>query len=106
MSDDRLVGVVLASRGYPESAESGQPITGLDQARRLGVSVLHAGTAMNDGRLVTAGGRVLTVVAGGVDFVEARARAYEGARAIRFDGMQYRKDIGLKATTSSRVVQA
>ena len=99
MSDERLVGVVLASRGYPESAESGHAINGIDDARRLGVSVLHAGTSMNDERLVTAGGRVLTVVASGADFVDARTRAYEGVHAIHFDGMQYRTDIGRKAST-------
>ena len=95
MNDDHLVGVVLASRGYPELAESGQAITGIEDAR--GVYVLHAGTAIRDGRLVTAGGRVLTVVGRGVDFAEARVRAYEGVRAIAFDGMQYRSDIGLEA---------
>ncbi len=99
MSDDRLVGVVLASRGYPESAESGHAINGIEDARRLGVSVLHAGTSMNDGRLVTAGGRVFTVVASGADFSHARERAYEGVGAIHFDGMQYRTDIGRKAST-------
>ena len=63
---DRVVGVVIASRGYPESSESGQPITGIEQAERIpGVSVYHAGTAMRDGQLVTAGGRVLTVVGRG-----------------------------------------
>lgn len=102
LSDERLVGVVLASRGYPESSQSGQLITGIDEARRLGVSVLHAGTSMKEGQLVTAGGRVLTVVARGADFVEARTRAYEGVAAIRFDGTQYRKDIGLKALSQMR----
>ena len=59
--------------------------------------VTHAGTARRDGRLVTAGGRVLTVVGRGAEFSEAITRAYAGATQISFDGMQYRKDIGAKA---------
>jgi phosphoribosylamine--glycine ligase len=92
---DRMVGVVIASRGYPESSESGQPIEGVEAAEEVpGVSVYHAGTAMHDGRLVTAGGRVLTVVGRGSDFPEAIARAYAGVLRIQFDGMQFRHDIG------------
>jgi phosphoribosylamine--glycine ligase len=95
---DKLVGVVLASRGYPESSESGQPIEGVAAAERLSqVTVLHAGTARRDGVLVTAGGRVLTVVGRGPSFDVAIARAYEGVSQIHFDGMQYRHDIGRKA---------
>jgi phosphoribosylamine---glycine ligase len=97
MSDEALVGVVLASRGYPESSESGQPIAGIADAERLGVSVLHSGTENRDGGVVTAGGRVLTVVARGAGFPDAIERAYAGVRAISFSGMQYRKDIGRKA---------
>jgi phosphoribosylamine---glycine ligase len=95
---DKLVGVVLASRGYPESSESGQPIEGVAAAERLSqVTVLHASTARRDGVLVTAGGRVLTVVGRGPSFDVAIARAYEGVSQIHFDGMQYRHDIGRKA---------
>jgi len=95
---ERYVGVVLASRGYPEASESGQTIAGLEEAERIpGVTVYHAGTARRDGRLVTAGGRVLTVVGHGAEFGEAIARAYEGAQRISFEGMQYRRDIGKKA---------
>ena len=98
LGTDRLTGVVLASRGYPESAESGLPIQGIDQAEALpGVAVYHGGTAQRGGHLVTAGGRVLTVVGRGADFAEAIARAYAGVRQISFDGMQYRHDIGRKA---------
>jgi len=98
MSSDKFVGVVVASRGYPESSESGRPIAGVEAADAIpGVSVLHAGTAIRDGRLVTAGGRVLTVVGQGQDFPEAIARAYAGVLQISFDGMQYRRDIGRKA---------
>jgi len=99
---DRFTGVVIASRGYPESSSSGQPIAGVEAAGRLpGVSVFHAGTSLRDGTLVTAGGRVLTVVGRGADFPEAIARAYAGVLEISFDGMQYRRDIGRKALTST-----
>jgi phosphoribosylamine---glycine ligase len=102
-SSDKLVGVVIASRGYPESSESGQPISGIAEAEHLpGVSVMHAGTALREGRLVTAGGRVLTVVGRGPDFQEAITRAYAGVSRIRFDGMQYRHDIGQKALQNLR----
>jgi phosphoribosylamine--glycine ligase len=95
---DAFTGVVLASRGYPESSESGQPIRGVDRAEAIqGVAVYHAGTALQGERLVTAGGRVLTVVGRGGDFPEAIARAYAGVKEISFDGMQYRSDIGKKA---------
>jgi phosphoribosylamine--glycine ligase len=98
LSTERLVGVVLASRGYPDSAESGQPIAGIADAERLaGVSVCQAGTAMRDRQLVTAGGRVLTVVGRGPDYASAITRAYAGVLQIHFDGMQYRRDIGRKA---------
>jgi phosphoribosylamine--glycine ligase len=98
LTSDKLVGVVIASRGYPESSESGRPIAGLAAAERLpGVSVLHAGTASREGEIVTAGGRVLTVVGRGAGFSEAIARAYEGVAQISFDGMQFRRDIGQKA---------
>ena len=95
---DCIVGVVLASRGYPDSAESGRAISGIGAAERLpGVAVYHAGTSLRGGQLVTAGGRVLTVAGRGADFVEAISRAYAGVDQISFDGMQYRKDIGRKA---------
>lgn len=98
LSNDKLVGVVIASRGYPDSSESRQPINGIDEAERLpGVAVYHAGTALRDGQLVTAGGRVMTVVARGASFADAIARAYAGVERIQFDGMQYRHDIGKKA---------
>ncbi len=92
------VGVVLASAGYPGHVESGKPIAGLDEAGQVpGATVFHAATARRDGAFVTSGGRVLTVVAGGADIAAARTRAYEAAASIRFEGMQYRRDIGLKA---------
>jgi phosphoribosylamine--glycine ligase len=95
---DALAGVVLASHGYPDSSESGRAIEGVDRAGALpGVTVYHAGTALRDDCLVTAGGRVLTVVGCGSDLAEAIARAYAGVEQISFDGMQYRRDIGRRA---------
>jgi phosphoribosylamine--glycine ligase len=97
LSDEALVGVVLASRGYPESFESDRPIAGIADATHAGATVLHAGTATTNGELVTSGGRILTVVGRGADFATAIERAYTGVKAITFDGMQYRTDIGRKA---------
>ena len=98
---DRMAGVVLASRGYPESSESGRPIEGIGDAEAIpGVEVYHAGTARRGGQLVTAGGRVLTVVGRGADFAEAISRAYTAVLHIRFEGMQFRRDIGRRALKS------
>ncbi len=90
-----FVGVVLASGGYPGPYENGKDIRGLaDASSRPGVLVFHAGTEARDGQTVTAGGRVLTVVAGGPDFAAARQSAYAAAGDISFDGMFCRRDIG------------
>ncbi len=98
LTSDRAVGVVLASRGYPESSSAGQAIRGLSDAEALpGVHVYHAGTAIRDGEVVTAGGRVLTIVGVADTFPRAIARAYAAVEKITFDGMQYRRDIGQKA---------
>jgi phosphoribosylamine--glycine ligase len=86
------VTVVLASRGYPASSSSGDVISGLDRVPE-GVEVTHAGTAERDGRLVTAGGRVLNVTALGNDTRSARERAYAAADVIAFEGRQLRRDI-------------
>ena len=95
---DRFVGVVLASRGYPASAESGRVIDGLDRAAAVpGVLIFHAGTRQQERAVVTAGGRVLTVVGRGPTYAEAMRTAYGAAEMISFDGMQYRRDIGRKA---------
>jgi phosphoribosylamine---glycine ligase len=92
------VGVVLASAGYPGPVTSGAVIQGLDRAAGVpGVTVFHAGTARRGGDIVTAGGRVLTVVGTASDFRAAIGRAYEAASLISFEGMQYRRDIGRKA---------
>jgi phosphoribosylamine---glycine ligase len=92
---DWAVTVVLASRGYPDSSSSGDPIEGLDEVE--GAEVFHAGTDERDGRVVTAGGRVLGVTALGGTPGEARDRAYEAAERIEFDGRQMRTDIAARA---------
>ncbi|MBF4761675.1 phosphoribosylamine--glycine ligase [Nocardioides islandensis] len=93
--DAGAVAVVMASKGYPESSSSGDVIVGTETLdREPDVDVFHAGTARDaDGRLVTAGGRVLAVVAVGTDVADARAKAYEGVASISFPGAQYRHDI-------------
>lgn len=98
-SDEAAVCVVLASGGYPGSYPKGLPISGLDQASaEAGALVFHAGTAADkDGRIVTAGGRVLGVVGLGADIAAARGKAYAAADRIAFDGKQNRTDIAAKA---------
>lgn len=90
--------VVVASEGYPGPYATGRPITGLDRIVS-GVLTFHAGTAAQDGVIVTAGGRVLNVVGLGVDMDAARDRAYVGVAAVSFEGMQFRRDIG-RATSA------
>jgi phosphoribosylamine--glycine ligase len=91
--------VVLASGGYPDAYNTGQPITGIEAAEAMeGVVVFHAGTKREGGRLVTAGGRVLGVTAVHSGTLrETIARAYNAVAAVRFDGMHYRRDVGHKA---------
>ncbi|MBF4582891.1 phosphoribosylamine--glycine ligase [Curtobacterium sp. VKM Ac-2865] len=97
--DQVAVTVVLASEGYPDNPQTGRPITGVDAANaREGVSVLHAATGVLDGELVATGGRVLSVVATGSDFTEARDRAYAGLHDITLPGAQFRTDIATKVT--------
>ncbi|MDR7483091.1 MAG: phosphoribosylamine--glycine ligase [Armatimonadota bacterium] len=102
VSDRATCGVVLASGGYPASTLPGVPIAGVEEAAGAAV-IFHNGTAEAGGRLVTAGGRVLTVVGQGPDVAAARARAYAGVAQITFEGMRYRTDIGarLLATVSA-----
>jgi phosphoribosylamine---glycine ligase len=95
-SADKAVCVVLASEGYPESSSSGDEISGLADIP-TGVYLYHAGTEERDGKLYTAGGRVLNVVGTGPTIIEARARAYAAVEQIHFDGMQYRTDIAMEA---------
>ena len=96
--DEPHVGVVLAAAGYPESAQIGAAITGIEAASRVpGALVFHAATSRRNGELVTAGGRVLTVVGRGGGYREAIDVAYRAAEHIRFEGVQFRTDIGRKA---------
>jgi phosphoribosylamine--glycine ligase len=96
---DAAVTVVMASGGYPGSYATGVPVEGIDDADALeGVTVFHAGTARDaDGRLVTAGGRVVAVTATGGDVAAARERAYAGVDLIRFEGAHARRDIAARA---------
>lgn len=93
------VGVVVASRGYPASSSKGDVISGLDRVEAMDqVEVYQAATGRDaDGRLITAGGRVLTVTGRGDTFADARARAYAGVAAIDFEGSHHRRDIALRA---------
>jgi len=101
LSVERRVGVVMASGGYPDAFETGWPIDGLSEAGSIpGVRVYHAGTGRRDDRIVTSGGRVLTVVGAGPDFTTAIARAYAGVDRIHFEGAFSRRDIGRKALTA------
>ncbi|HZB02367.1 MAG TPA: phosphoribosylglycinamide synthetase C domain-containing protein, partial [Actinomycetota bacterium] len=94
LSEEASVTVVLASGGYPGAYNTGSEIRGLDQAAAVrDAMVFHAGTEERDGRVVTAGGRVLAATGWGPSLTDARARAYEAASAISFDGMVRRNDI-------------
>jgi phosphoribosylamine--glycine ligase len=100
------VGIVIASEGYPGRYETGVPIAGLDEIDS-DTLVFHAGTTVDArGQLVTAGGRVLTVVGTGTTMMEAREAAYRNAERVRFKGAQYRRDIALRAVTDAAVRQA
>jgi phosphoribosylamine--glycine ligase len=102
-SREACVTVVVASGGYPGDHATGIPIDGLDEAAaQPDVEVFHAGTAVRDGRVVTAGGRVLAVSARGKDLALARDRAYDAVSLISFDGMHYRKDIAAVAAQEER----
>lgn len=93
--DERsALGVVLASKGYPGSCEKGHRIGGLDKAENADVTIYHMGTAMKDGQLVTAGGRVLMVVGRGDTLAEARDRAIEAVGRVECDNLFHRSDIG------------
>jgi phosphoribosylamine--glycine ligase len=90
------IGVVLAAHGYPMSSRKGDAITGLPQDTD-DVVVFHAGTQMQDGQVVTSGGRVLCVTALGGTLKLAQQQAYDTIKGIHFDGVQYRSDIGYRA---------
>lgn len=95
--DNAAVCVILASGGYPGKYGKGVEISGIADAEKdASVTVFHAGTELNGGRYLTSGGRVLGVTAVDADFDKAREKAYNAVKKINFDGMQYRKDIGIK----------
>jgi phosphoribosylamine--glycine ligase len=87
--------VVLASGGYPGEYRTGLPVSGLESLD-AGVEVFHAGTRREGNEVVTSGGRVLSVVAQGKTLAEARDRAYANAERIHFEGVHFRRDIGLQ----------
>jgi phosphoribosylamine--glycine ligase len=93
VSERAAVTVVLAAADYPEQGDTGTPIDGVADAEALGALVFHAGTALQDGRLVTNGGRILGVTALGDSLSEARGAAYAAAARIDFAGVRYRRDI-------------
>jgi phosphoribosylamine--glycine ligase len=96
-ASDATACVVLASGGYPGPHETGKLIEGLDAAEQMeGTTVFHAGTEERSDDIVTSGGRVVGVTAGGADLAAAVERAYGAVEKISFDGMHYRKDIGRK----------
>lgn len=105
-SSKAAVAVVLASANYPDKPCTGDPISGLAEAAALdGVSVLHAGTALDGkGAVVSAGGRVLAVVGLGDDLSEARSKAYDGVSRLELAGGQYRTDIAAKAARGEVIV--
>jgi phosphoribosylamine--glycine ligase len=106
--DQVQVGVVLAAKGYPGNVETGHRIEGLDRVASecRDVLVFHAGVAERAGALVTAGGRVMTIVGQGPTFETAIAKAYDAVSRIHFDGMQYRRDIGAKAVSRQSTVDS
>lgn len=96
-SDEACACVIMASGGYPKSYPKGIEITGLDNGQLDGVTVYHAGTAIKDSKLVTAGGRVLGVTALGNTLEEALKKSYDAVSKINFENAHYRKDIGQRA---------
>jgi len=107
-TEESAVAVVVAAENYPGTPRTGDRIRGLKKANAIeGVHVLHAGTASDDeGKVVSAGGRVLAVVGLGEDLVEARERAYEGVGLIQLPGSQHRQDIAAKAARNLIAVPA
>jgi phosphoribosylamine--glycine ligase len=91
------IGVVVAAQGYPAKVRTGDAIEGLDAGFGAGVKIFHAATREENGKVVSTGGRVLTICALGEDLADARERAYAAARRIRIDGAFYRRDIGHRA---------
>ena len=96
------LGVVLAAGGYPGSYNKGEVISGLPQTETPGLKVFHAGTALQDGQVVTSGGRVLCATALGNSVAEAQERAYELTRQIHWNKVYYRNDIGYRAVAREK----
>ena len=96
------LGVVLAAGGYPDSVRKGDEIHGLDAAAKLPGKVFHAGTALDDGKIVTNGGRVLCAVGLGATVSEAQRAAYALCNSITWNGVQYRRDIGFRAVAREK----
>src|SRR5690606_25007358 len=95
--DEASVTVVMASPGYPGEYETGTPISHIDQAEATGCLVFHAGTKWKEDRLLTAGGRVLSVTAVAPTLRASQAKAYAGVEQIHFNGAHYRSDIAYQA---------
>jgi phosphoribosylamine--glycine ligase len=94
MRDEAAVTVVIAAPDYPARSDyAGAEIAGIQAAEASGALVFHGGTAVRDGAVVTNGGRILSVTAGGETISDARNRAYDAVELISFDGAQYRRDI-------------
>ncbi len=103
-SENACACVVIASGGYPEKYETGKVITGLDEnGQTSGAYVYHAGTKLEDGKFLTAGGRVLGVTATGENLKAALSDAYKAVEKISFEKAHFRKDIGQKALASDKV---
>jgi len=99
-ASDTAVTVMMVAGGYPDSYKKGFPILGTDRVRAS--TVFHAGTRVDDGRLVTSGGRVLAVTSRGATMKEALDKSYRSVSEISFEGMNYRKDIGFDLKTEER----
>lgn len=101
-SDDAAACVVIASGGYPKSYPKGLEITGLENGQHEGVIVYHAGTALDENKLVTSGGRVLGITAMGADLKDALDKAYKAVDEIDFENKHFRKDIGQRALNAGK----
>ncbi len=101
-SDNAAACVVIASGGYPKSYPKGLEITGLEKGQHEGVIVYHAGTALDENKLVTSGGRVLGITALGADLKDALDKAYKAVDEIDFENKHFRKDIGQRALNAGK----
>ena len=98
------LGVILASGGYPNSYHSGYPIQGLPEKKSSDLKVFHAGTALENGQVITTGGRVLCATALGDNIVDAQTKAYQLAKQLHWEGVYYRRDIGHRAINREKQV--